>query len=162
MISAFLQADLQLPTVTWSVEVPLGTVTDVTASKYLKVAAESKSHGMPRLTVQQIVRFISAHAVSIINARAFVVCTCSLHMFAFMFPRQKCMSCMSFVQFCSLHSLHSLHSLPVHLPQEDGAIVARAARDGVKPQVRLWQADSCDSHRMDFRFVSAKAEAEGT
>jgi len=137
-------------------------VTDVTASKYLKVAAESKSHGMPRLTAQQIGRFISAHAVSIINARAFVVCTCSLHMFAFMifmFPRQKCMSCMSFAQFCSLHSLHSL---PVHLPQEDGAIVARAARDGVKPQVRLWQADSCDSHRMDFRFVSAKAEAEGT
>ena len=66
-------------------------MTDVTASKYLKVAAESKSHGMPRLTAQQIGRFISAHAVSIINARAFVVCTCSLHMFAFMifmFPRQ--------------------------------------------------------------------------
>ena len=64
--------------------------------------------------------------------------------------------CMSFAQFCSLHSPL------VHHPQEDGAIVARADGVASPPQVRLWQADSCDSHRMDFRFVSARAEAEGT
>lgn len=42
--------------------------------------------------------------------------------------------------------------------EEDGAIVARADGVASPPQVRLWQADSCDSHRMDFRFVSARAE----
>ena len=150
-ISAFLQADLQLPTLTWSVEVL--SITCCRCDRF-KVIESSCRIEKPW------------HATADCSAGCQIYqCTCSnydkrvsfhglhmqLHMFACIFPRRKRMS---FAPFCSLPLVH-------HLPQEDGAIVARA--DGVKPpEVRLWHADSCDSHRMDFRFVSAKAEAEGT
>ena len=56
-----------------------------------------------------------------------------------------------FAQFCSL----PFTAFTVHLPQEDGAMW-QGGQGWCEATVRLWQADSCDSHRMDFRFVSAK------
>lgn len=43
--------------------------------------------------------------------------------------------------------------------QEDGAIFAQTdARNPPVQRVKLWQASSCDAHRMDWRQLSAKAE----
>eukprot|EP00913_Durusdinium_trenchii_P014473 g13577.t1 len=43
--------------------------------------------------------------------------------------------------------------------QEDGTIFAQTdARNPPVQRVKLWQASSCDAHRMDWRQLSAKAE----
>ena len=49
---------------------------------------------------------------------------------------------------------------PIMNSQEDGAISAHLdATDPPVQRVKLWQAESCDAHRMDWRLLSAKMEA---